>query len=312
MQWTVIILVAVHLIAVNLAGAGPLVALWMEWRGTRRNQPKLWDVARTVAKCTIAAVGIGVALGLLALAAMTTPEAGGGPANYTFALKQVPASRWWFAVAEILFYLACMAAYLVWLRQAPRWRLVHRALAIAASTNLLYHFPALFTILAIVPTRPELIGVPLERALFHQLLLDPETLARVAHVWLASFAVSGLALAWIGWRELRQRGGSAIEFAIVAGGRLALGATLLQIPVGVWVLLTLPQTQQNRLMGGEAICTAIFGTSILAGLMLMHHLAILALGDISRRRLIMSTAMMGGVILLMTAALQCAECNLKS
>jgi hypothetical protein len=299
MQWLLIILVAVHLVAVNLAGAGPLVAMWMEWRGTRRNRPELWDVAHTLAKCSLAAAGVGVALGLLALAAITTPDAAGGHTDYTSALKQVTPDRWWFTGAEVVFYLVCMTAYVVLLRRPQLWRWVHRTLAIAAGTNLLYHFPALFTILAIVPTRLALIGVPLERSLYRQLLVDPETLARVAHVWLAT--------GWIGWRQAQQAAGDSVVSAATSGGRLALITTMLQIPVGVWVLMTLPQAQQDRLLGGDPLCSALLGISILASLALMHQLAMLALGDNSRSRLITPTALMGGVILLMTAALQCAR-----
>jgi uncharacterized membrane protein len=83
--------------------------------------------------------------------------------------------------------------------------------------------------------------------------------------------------------------------------------TLLQIPVGVWVLMTLPQPQQDRLLGGDAICTSVLAASILLSLALMHQLSLLALGDGSRHRLLKATALMGGVILLMTAALQCAR-----
>jgi hypothetical protein len=267
----------------------------------------LWDVARTLAKCAFAAAGVGIALGLLALAAVTTPDAAGGPASYTFSLRQMPVGRWWYAAAEVVFYLTCMTAYLVLLRQPQRWRWAHRALAFAAGTNLLYHFPPLFTILSIVPTRPALIGVPLERAIYRQLLVDPETLARVAHVWLASFAVTCVALAWIGWRELRAAAIDSVKSVIVGGGRLALTMTLLQIPVGVWVLMTLPQPQQDRLLGGDAICTSVLAASILLSLALMHQLSLLALGDGSRHRLLKATALMGGVILLMTAALQCAR-----
>ncbi len=181
------------------------------------------------------------------------------------------------------------------------------ALAIAAGTNLLYHFPALFTILAIVPTRPALLGMPIDRAVFHQLLLDPETLSRVIHVWLASFAIGGMMLAWIGWHETRRKLQPSLEQAVASGGRLATVATLLQIPVGIWVLSTLPQEQQDRLLGDNSICTLLLGLSVLGSLALLHPLAMVALGERSTRRLAAATGLMVAVICMMTAALQCAR-----
>ena len=40
MELTLITFVAVHLLAVNLAGAGPLVLVWLDWFGHRRQLPR--------------------------------------------------------------------------------------------------------------------------------------------------------------------------------------------------------------------------------------------------------------------------------
>ncbi len=95
--------------------------------------------------------------------------------------------------------------------------------------------------------------------------------------------------------------------AAVVGGRIALASTLLQIPLGIWALTTLPSPQQDRVLGGNATCTLLLGSSVLASFALLHQLAMLALGDARRNRLIATTILMTGIILLMTATLQLAR-----
>jgi hypothetical protein len=303
-DWLLIAVVAVHLLAVNLAAAGPIVAPLAEWRGTRRRLPEFDAAALGLAKWSILAAAIGFGLGLLALAALTVWSS--ADSAYFDAIKQVTTGRWWFTGGELVFYFVCMAAYLLLWRRLVRFRLAHRAIAVAAGTNLLYHFPALFTILSLLVERPELHGKMLDRQLYLRLLFDAETLARVFHVWLASFAVAGLALAWTSLRRARQDDENRRAVATF-GGRIALAATLLQVPVGVWVLITLPQSQQQRAMGGDVICSSLFGLSVAVALWLMHQLAMLALGDATKKRVGLASLLMAVVVLLMTATLHLAR-----
>ena len=68
MELTLITVVAVHLLAVNLAGAGPLVVVWLDWLGGRRQQPPWQAIARRLAWWSILAAAVGMAIGLAALA----------------------------------------------------------------------------------------------------------------------------------------------------------------------------------------------------------------------------------------------------
>jgi hypothetical protein len=305
-DWLVIFVVAIHLVAVNLAAAGPVLAALVEWYGTRRGRPAIVIAAFALAKWSLAAAVLGFSLGLLALAAITIWQPGGDSA-YLAAIKQVTSGRWWFTAGEIVFYFVCLTAYVLLWRRLERFRLAQRAIALAAGTNLLYHFPALFTMLSILVERPELHGKTLDRQLYLRLLFDAETLARVLHVWLASIAVSGLALAGIAVRLNRQS--NTDDFASVAklGGRISLVATLLQVPGGVWVLTTLPESQQQSLMGDSLVCTALFGASIAAALALMHQLSMLSLGDATKKRIGVTALLMVCVVLLMTATLHIAR-----
>ncbi len=313
-DFVLILLVAAHLLAVNLAAAGPLVAVVEEWRARRYGDSEGDAAARTLARWSLWGAIVGVTLGLVAMAAVTLlPAMVDG--DYLTALKQVPKARWWFTGAEVVFYLACMGAYVgLWTKLANH-RVWHRLLAVLASTNLLYHFPALFTILAVVGTRPRLHQQPLTRGLYLQLLGDAEVLSRVVHVCLASFAVAGLALACIGGSRLTLDPPALAEAtmklprAAMHGARWALACSLLQIPVGIWVLLALPAGQQERVLGGDWLGTLLLGISILAALALLHQLAMLSLGDVTLPRLKLTAALMVAIVLMMTGTLHVSRAD---
>jgi hypothetical protein len=196
-----------------------------------------------------------------------------------------------------------MAAYRgLWQRWRTR-RLAHRALAIAAASNLLLHFPALFAIVSVLTTRADRLGVALDRSGYQQMLLDPEVLSRVAHVWLAAFAVSGVALMHLGLQI--DRAGQldlSRNRLIKAGALLALVPTLLQIPSGLWITLEMPAAARDPLLGGDWVATGLFATSFLLTLQLMHALAGIAMGDRQPRQVRSSIAIMMLVVVLMVGA----------
>lgn len=299
MELVLIILVAAHLLAVNLAGAGPLLAAWIDWRGARRGEPEAATAAaRTLMWWSIGAAVIGMSLGGAALAQFVYWPPHTHERYWHYVDLEITETRWWFIGGEIVFYFVCtVAAAVIW-RRAGRLMWVRRVLAIAAGTNLLYHFPALFTILAIMFERHDHRGSPLDRALYWHFLLQAETIARVLHVWLSSLAVAGLSLCWIGARGTPAESASSRRVA-VNGAWVSLGATLLQIPVGVWLLTVLPEGRTQRILSSAPI----FWPAIFLALALMHQLAMLSIGDLSRRRLSTATLLIVVVVLLMTATL---------
>jgi len=299
MELVLIIFVAAHLLAVNLAGAGPLVAAWIDWRGARRAEPEVaTTAARTLMWWSIGAAVGGMGLGGAALAQFIYWPPHTHRWYWWYVEQEITETRWWFVGGEIVFYFVCtIAAAVIW-RRPGRLPWLRRLLATAAGTNLLYHFPALFTILAIMFERRDHRGLPLDRQLYWHFLLQAETIARVLHVWLSSLAVAGLSLCWIG-----SRGGPADSTAsgrvAVNGAWVSLGATLLQIPVGVWILTVLPEGRTQRILSSAPI----FWPAIFVALALMHQLAMLSIGDLSRRRLSTATLLIVVVVVLMTATL---------
>jgi hypothetical protein len=307
-----IIIFAVHLLVADLAMAGPLVAMWLEWRGARRGDIVADRIGRRLAWWSIGGLAVGVALGLLIVFVLAQGE----PSAYREAFGRVPSSRWWFAAEEVAFSLICIGLYAGlwswgWL---VRHRWLHRLLAVLGATNLMYHFPPLFTMISTLSMRSDLKGQLLDVPLYRRLMLDNETLSRVVHHWLAGVAVAAVAAMILGvgdWRvgdreldnEARRKG---IE---QAAARLALGATMLQIAAGAWVLIAMSPAMQSQLLGEDTLATALFGLSIIAALGLMHHLSIISisLGGTTRSAVYRTAIVLALVVLLMVATLHCAR-----
>jgi hypothetical protein len=294
-----IALLASHLLLVDVAMAGPLVCILLHWRARHFSAPETDDVARRLATLSMACLGAGFLLGGLLLALRWLSHG-----SYFEAASVIPASRYWFGLAELAFYFACMVIYRgLWSRLQSR-PLLHSLVALAASLNLIVHFPALFTIISVLLTRPEHWAQPLDRAGYWQMLVDGEVISRVVHVWLSSAAVTGVTLMWLSSRveSLPQR-----TALIKLGAKIALAALVAQLPVGVWVALELPEASRNALLGNNLAASVLFGLSLLLVLQLLHTLAAIALGEIEPPHVRRAAAITAVLVLLMVAARSQAE-----
>ncbi len=91
-------------------------------------------------------------------------------------------------------------------------------------------------------------------------LSDPEIWPRWLHVIISCFAVGGLCFALPAWIKLRNLARSDAPLPkqqvwldrMQEGYRWYIGATLCQIPVGLWFLFSLPAPQRLLFMGGSA------------------------------------------------------------
>jgi hypothetical protein len=300
----IIPLLTAHLLLVNVAMAGPFVCLWLEWRGSRRDDilaDKTGErLSRDIVWSLLLAIAIGIAMvGVLWLR---------GDSAYFAAVWAIPASRLWFALVELVFSLCLLGGYAIGWNRMRKHRVWHRAMAFVAGANLAYHFPPLFSAIAYLADHPEWRTEPLTRDAFRGLLVDRAVLSMSVHFWLASLAVVGVLLMVYALR-LRKKKLPPNELgpqpARIAGwgAWLALVPTLLQLLVGVWVVIELPQTVRDGLLGNRLPLTLLFGASILVALRLMHVLASIALGDRTPRQLVSAIATMVLTVLLMTATL---------
>lgn len=293
----VVAVLAPHLVCMNVASAGPLLCVLLDtWGG--RHARDLQDAAQFVARAAVfMALGglvLGMALGWLHW------DAGYREAVHRFA------SRVQWGIVEFLFSMVLMAGYAIWLAARPQAgsaaKCVRSLVALIASTNLLYHFPPLFAILAGTVNGSFEIPAVVTSAEFRQLLVRGDIVAVSIHFALASIAVTGvLLIVYANRHRADEPGGGRVS---MWGARAALLATLLQIPVGLWLLMQLPANIQRELLGGDLPASLMLLTSVLASIWLLHLLASVALGEGSSQAARRIAVVMLGVVVLMTGVLQ--------
>lgn len=288
------IVVALHLSAVGISAMAPVMCLVLEWRGARRNDDAAQVVGRRLARDSLKLLFVAAALGLLALWLLHFQ----GNVAWFKAVAAIPPRRLWFGLAELLFFAACMWAYAWGWQRMPRW--LHRGLAILAATDVLYHFPPLFASIVVISKRPELWGGTLAYREVLAVFSAGETLSRVAHFILAATALTGL---WVVWRALRiaWQGIHVEAYQRIArsGARLALGAVLLQIPSGAVLFMIMPESVREMILMGDYLATGALVAALLAVMALLHQLLAIALGEASRKGVILSAASAAAIMLLM-------------
>jgi hypothetical protein len=303
-----IVVLAAHLWAVNLATAAPLVCMWLQWREYRRQDQVGAELGRQLCRQSLIALVVAMLLGGAALGLVWKVH----PGPFFNAARQINASRYWFGLVELVFYLvslgACLGLWRAWAGALTLRRLALLWLAdLLAGTDLGYHFPPLFAMIGAFSTRPETWGQGVK---FTAALFDPEVMAFTLHFLLASLAVTGATLMLIAWRRSENGGhenedaAAALRRWVIWGARLALVPTAMQLVAGVLVLLQLPDGLREGLLGQDMLASALFAGSLVASLMLMQYLLAVALGETGARHVLGSVGLMALVILLMVAAQQ--------
>jgi len=181
--------------------------------------------------------------------------------------------------------------------------------AVLAATNLLYHFPLLFSVAARLTDAGEGSGDRIGGAEFRRLMIIGDTPAIATHVALASLAVAGVMLLGLALRWLRQGDEAGAGRVARWGGRWALVASVAQLPVGLWTLLVMPAAAQSRMMGESALGTLLFLAALVAALWLINELLHISMGETTRPRLIRAMAAMLVTVVLMTAMQQQARAH---
>ena len=297
----VTVALGLHLMCVNVASAGPMICLWLEWRDGR-GDPLARETGVVLSSASLVTLVLGVAFGL-AVGLLLWDDA------YATVLQRFP-SRIGYGLVELGFSAVLVACHAIWWKYQQRTgallRGIRYLLLFAAGTNLLYHFPFLFVLIANVANSGDTARDVLDGEFVNMISAGP-VLARVTHFILAAFAVSGVLL--IGFALRLRRSGREDDAQRVAiwGGRIALAPTLLQLLVGLWVTFTLSPIAIRRLMGGDLLATALLISSLLAALWLMHKLASISFGDASQKNLIGAICLMVAVVLLMTGVLRASQ-----
>jgi hypothetical protein len=297
LEFLIIPLLAAHLLCVNVAAAGPLVCIWLDWKESR-GDALAGRTASYLGQASLATLLLG---GLLGLAI------GGASWSDSYAaLWAGPMSRkalW--GVGEYVFSAALAGGYVLWRRAAAdRLRGLRYFVLLLNGANLLYHFPFLFSVAhdVYLSGGP---GHPLSASEFRSWMAHPDVLARVVHVVIASFAVTGVLLLGYGLRLRREMSSyDAADRVARWGGCLALVSSLIQVPVGLWLISVLPSGWQSRALGGDLPAVLMLGVSVLLALFMLQDLANIAFGEIQRKQLMRVMATMAVIVLLMTGVLR--------
>ena len=272
MAFVLILLLAAHLLCMNVSSAGPLLCIWYADRKANSTKPWAQNIALSLSKWTVILLLLGVALGL----ALGTTSMLVGESQLVETLPLFRRKIVW-GIVELFCSLGWMLGYWFWLKRRPPQgftaRFLHGGLAVLSATNLLYHFPPLLTVMTKAARGDLEVTEPVTAATFRGLVYQPIVMAHTLHFWWASLAVSGVFLFW-----LARKNEHAQEITQFGAG-VALAATVLQLPTGLWLLFVTPAQSQSKLVGGDALITSLFLFSMVAAYLLVQNLAVLALGD---------------------------------
>jgi len=290
-----------HLLLINLAMTGPLCCVWLDVRARRQADVSIQIVGVRLAQWAFAALILVLVSGGLLVCVLWLM----GDQRLFLAARRIP-GRISNGAWEVLFSVVCLGFYTWWAaRHRPERRLLcwlQRLLAILAATNLMYHFPPLFTILWQLQREPLPATDLLDGAAFRAMMLTAEVLAFTFHYWLASLATSAMAVLLLAERTTDEYG-TFHESLMIAGGRVALAASLLQIPTGVWLLSVLPSTQQTALLGNDLMATLLLVAALIATWFLLQQLAAVAWGDTQDGGTWRTMALLCCIVLLMSGTL---------
>ena len=292
-ETVVTLVLGIHLLCVDVAAAGPLVCLWLDWKEGRGDE-QAGRAGRFLLKASLHGLLIGTVLGIVAGCFVWD-------AQYRAQLMRL-ASRVHFGVWEWLFSVVLLYAYRWSWRDAKTCcgakRRLRWFLPLLASTNLLYHFPPLFLIFSqLAPA-----GEALSSADFRKELMKGYVVARTVHFCLAALAVSGMALIVFSLKHVESdEEDNGTQKPSQWGARLALLATLLQLPVGIWIVMEMGDGAKREVMGGDWLTTGLFVASLAGALALVHFLSVLAWGRFQRVVAVRTISLMILIVLLMTA-----------
>ncbi|WP_146451558.1 hypothetical protein [Bythopirellula polymerisocia] len=286
------LILAIHLLSMNLASAGPLCYLWLKGGGESETISRL-----RMMRWSVVALLLGMVTGVLLW--MIIPGEG-----LSQALARFPVRAYCFAAAELVFSLVCL------LPLALDWNFLrHRSwlgklLALLSATNLLYHFPPLMAIIGQLAANPQWTAeAVLDRPTLLSLMTQGHVLALSFHFGLSSLAVAAIATLSMITAETADLSPQQSK-TIRKAGLVALLSTLLQIPVGIWLLASTSVATRGALMGDSLAATLVFVAALSGTLLLLQRLVSIVLGDYERKTLRGAGWLVLVVILLMTCALR--------
>ena len=298
MAIVMMVLLAAHLLCMNISSAAPLLCVWFaDIRCATRSEADR-EMAQLLAVSSIGMLFLGITLGL----ANGTISFLLGDRSLLETLPHFQRKIFW-GILELICSFVWMLAYSAWLKwRPPRQRIaafLHGTLAVMSATNLLYHFPPLMSVMSKVANGEISVSGDVDAGTFRSLAFTPNVMALTLHFAWASLAVTGMFLFWL---ARNQEPPEKTKY-VTLGARVACIATAFQLPTGLWLLFATPSTTQARLMGGEPLTACLFLGSLIAAFYLLQCLAILSFGEYDRKLVSRSSWLMITTVFLMSATL---------
>jgi len=297
LELLIVVGMTVHLLAVNLACAGPLVCIWLHFQSKKDSLYD--DLGKQLAWASLAALLVGIVSGGILLFATPSP-------GLQEALGRLPSRAYHMAGYELIFSLVCMLIYVLTWKAMREWRLSHALISLLGATNLIYHFPPLMLVLgklAANPTWSE--EAIIDRPVFLKLMYRGEISSLAVHFGLASFAVAAVTVLILLSRKAADDAQQTSVKQLARGASvIALLANLLQVPVGIWVLATLSTAERGTLTGGDPISSLMFVSGLFLTFLLLQRLAAIAFGDVQPATLRRVGMLLVVLVLVMTATLR--------
>ena len=246
-EFLLLVTFAAHLLAMNAALGGTLLALFTPGR----DRGPAGFLARRLPTSVAVTVNLGVPPLLFASVLY-------GQYLYTAAILS--------AVTWLSLFMVVMLAYALLYAFQSRAARPGSGLIVAVAAMLLLSASLILVNVSTLSVRPDVWGAYFDQPGGGILNVgDPTFVPRWLHFVAASLAVGGLFLA-LSSRKAAAAGDSD------AAGRMRLGlgwfvwATVSQAPVGLWFLVSLPGEVMGRFLGGDELATSALGLAlILAG-----------------------------------------------
>ncbi|HKK02130.1 MAG TPA: hypothetical protein VJ955_08180 [Desulfuromonadales bacterium] len=249
-------LLPIHLLFMNSVLGATAIAMYAHWRKTPVSGRVAYGLAKMLPLLLSLTINFGVA-------ALLFVQVSYGQYLYTSSILM---GAFWLSVIPLLI----IAYYALYLYDFRFPRLGRRGLIVIALCL------AIFLVIPFIFVNN--MTLMLHPSLWHQYfkdstgtilnLGDPTLWPRYLHFVLGAFAVGGLAVALFG-RYLERRDLEAGRYAVETGMKVFAILTLLQVVDGLVFLLTLPIAVRNRLMGGDAVATAVFLSALIVALVVL-------------------------------------------
>ena len=245
-----------HILAMNCMLGGAALALLARWRqgSSQYGNRIFFDVAKKVPVLLAATISLGIAP-LLFVQVLY------GQYFYTSSILLA----WpWFLV--IVFLIAAYYGfYFVSYRGERHPRAAGRVMLFSTTLVLIVGF--IYTnnmTLGLVPSRWAQKYFSSASG-WHLNLTEPALFPRYLHFMTAAVAVGGLLLVLIAWAKWKQDSEYARDL-FQFGGKAFLYATMTQILVGIWFLVSLPRDLRMLFLGDNTLATSLLGFGVAGAL----------------------------------------------